>query len=115
MLYLNKQASNTFVLRLTDLVEPMPDSYTFVFRHEQQKQNMQVDLADLSNYKYRYSEFVLTLPTDLPNMTKEGEYSFIVLHENNEIYKGKAIVTPEQRVVKTHDVDLGINKIHNDK
>lgn len=115
MLYLNKQASNTIVLRLTDLVTPMPSVYTFVFRHEQQKVNLEVDLTDISDFGYRYSQFVLTLPDDLPDMTKEGEYSFIVNHEDVEIYKGKAILNPQARVVKTHEIELGNNKIHDDK
>ena len=115
MIYLNKEASNTIYLRLSDLVEPMPDQYTFMFKHEQQKLPMEVVLTDLSDFRYRYSKFDLVLPVDLPEMTKEGEYFFEVRHEGQRLYKGKAVLNAAPRVVKVHEIELGNNKIHNDK
>jgi len=113
MLYLNKNQTNTLTIpRLNDLGNEAGDVYLFVFKHEQQNVNLEIELTDVSLFPYRYSEFEFTLPADLEDMTFDGEYSVKIYEDGLLIWKGKAILNPTMYGAETNEIELGNNKIY---
>ena len=112
MLYLTKESVNELIIRLNDLSDSVGDEYQFTFEHELQQTKHDCTLVDESLFPYRYSQFYLTLPDDLPNLTKDGEYAVTVKKDGETIWKGKAFVTAATYETKTNDVELGNNKIY---
>jgi hypothetical protein len=112
MLHLSQNEQNELIIRLHDLPTQPSDAYKFVFEHEQQRTPYDVELTDVSAFKYRYSQFVLTLPDDIPTMTREGEYSLKVYSGDELVWTGKAKLAATEFDKKVNEIELGNNEIY---
>lgn len=57
MVIIQKGESSTIYITLFDKKETSSNSYTFLFQHEVTKEEVTLNLTDISDFKNRYSEF----------------------------------------------------------
>jgi hypothetical protein len=113
MLYLAKNQANELILEnLNDFSDDSGNDYLFTFTHEQEKKHLFVVLTDVSLFPYAYSQFVLDLPGDLSEMTKDGEYRVKVEKGGITVWNGKAFLESVKFEQKVNEFDLGNNIIY---
>ncbi len=60
MVIIEKGANSVIYIALFDKRETSSNSYTFLFQHEVTKEEVTLNLTDVSDFKDRYSEFAIS-------------------------------------------------------
>jgi len=89
MITITRGTANTIILTLTENVTISNPIFLFEFSNDQTRQTYTCIAADISDYTYRYNEFVITEKTSPNNLNGEislpapGDYHYFVYQQTS--------------------------------
>jgi len=121
MILINKNQNNTIILTVTEKATLLSPTFLFKFTNDLTKESVFFISQNISNYKYRYDEFVITETsgvinplTGIINLNPTGFWKYEIFEQNSttnllESLSGNKLENGKVKVIGTETVKTVYN------